>query len=115
VMPFEISIDRPNYPQSPAHVHYSGYTWNQLRPLVSLIMECCESPQKHHSAVYEKYADRRYKRASLFVKGEMEKGFRLPASTPTSSRPSLPMIEAAPGFMPYENQDSYGRMIQIRG
>ncbi|PGH03691.1 G2/mitotic-specific cyclin 3/4 [Blastomyces parvus] len=63
---------------TPAHVYYSNYTYSQLYPLVSLILECCEDPVKHHSAVYEKYSDRRFKRASTFVKGEMMKKFKLP-------------------------------------
>jgi G2/mitotic-specific cyclin 3/4 len=79
-----------NISQSPAHVYYSGYTWTQLRPLVSMILECCESPEKHHSAVFEKYSDRRYKRASTFVQGEVTRGFSLPQSQVT--RPSLPPI-----------------------
>ncbi|KAF2140692.1 uncharacterized protein K452DRAFT_273437 [Aplosporella prunicola CBS 121167] len=64
---------------SPAHVHYSGYTYSQLRPLVSVILECSEQPQKHHAAVYDKYSDKRYKRASLFVETELHKGFQLPS------------------------------------
>lgn len=43
-----------------------------------MLMECCEFPMKHHVAVYEKYTDRRYKRASIFVQNELAKGFRLP-------------------------------------
>jgi len=42
-----------------------------------MMIECCESPQKHHAAVYDKYCDKRYKRASMFVAAEMKKGFRL--------------------------------------
>lgn len=42
------------------------------------MLECSEQPQKHHSAVFEKYADKRYKRASLFVEAEIQKGFQLP-------------------------------------
>lgn len=64
--------------QSLAHVHYSGYTLNQLRQLVSIMLECCENPQKHHAAVYEKYTDKRYKRAAIFVATEISKGFQLP-------------------------------------
>ncbi|KAI9718446.1 MAG: hypothetical protein M1812_004167 [Candelaria pacifica] len=66
---------------SPAHVYYSNYTFSQLRSLLSMMIECCESPQKHHSAVFDKYTDKRYKRASLFVEAEMNKGFQLPASS----------------------------------
>jgi G2/mitotic-specific cyclin 3/4 len=65
--------------QSQAHVHYSGYTLHQLRSLLSVMLECCENPQKHHAAVYDKYTDKRYKRASIFVETELNKGFQLPS------------------------------------
>ncbi|KAL4912270.1 cyclin-like protein [Aspergillus aurantiobrunneus] len=70
---------------SPAHVHYAGYTYSQLYPLVSLMMECCETPRKHHAAIYEKYTDKRFKLASLFAEAEMRKNFRLPEPTKESS------------------------------
>ncbi|KAL1969709.1 hypothetical protein VTN77DRAFT_8262 [Rasamsonia byssochlamydoides] len=70
---------------SPAHVYYSNYTYSQLHPLITLILECCENPQKHHAAIYEKYADRRFKRASLFVEAELAKGFRIPDISKESS------------------------------
>ncbi|KAI5806961.1 cyclin-like protein [Geopyxis carbonaria] len=54
-----------------AHTYYSGYTAAQLEPLVQTLVECCENPKEHHGAVYEKYADRRYKRAALFVENWM--------------------------------------------
>lgn len=60
------------------HIHYSGYTWAQLKPLVAMILDCCRSPQKHHFAVYEKYCDRRFKKSSIFVENELAKGFALP-------------------------------------
>ncbi|DAA73137.1 TPA_exp: Uncharacterized protein A8136_5062 [Trichophyton benhamiae CBS 112371] len=63
---------------TPAHVFYSGYTFGQLYQLIGLILECCEAPQQHHLAIYEKYADRRFKRASIFVENEMLNGYRLP-------------------------------------
>ncbi|KAF9881964.1 g2 mitotic-specific cyclin cdc13 [Colletotrichum karsti] len=63
---------------TPAHVHYSGYTWGQLKNLVSMILECCHSPHKHHLAVFEKYSDKRYKRAAEYVQTELKKGFTLP-------------------------------------
>ncbi|KAK2009343.1 cyclin domain-containing protein [Colletotrichum eremochloae] len=63
---------------TPAHVHYSGYTWGQLRNLVTMILECCHSPHKHHLAVFEKYSDKRYKRAAEYVQTEISKGFTLP-------------------------------------
>jgi G2/mitotic-specific cyclin 3/4 len=69
---------------SPAHVYYSNYTYSQLRQLLAAILECCEEPQKHHSAVFDKYMDKRYKRASTFVATEMQKGFSLPGMPRTS-------------------------------
>lgn len=41
------------------------------------MVECCVSPQRHHSAIFEKYSDRRYKRASSFVEKEMRHGFQV--------------------------------------
>ncbi|CAD6443811.1 2cd503ec-0659-4498-9648-c2302a1a5d74 [Sclerotinia trifoliorum] len=73
---------------SPAHVYYSGYTWNQLKPLVSLVIECCENARKHHAAVFEKYSDRRYKRASTYVEDQMIKGFQIPGIV--RRQPSIP-------------------------
>ncbi|KAF2772961.1 hypothetical protein EJ03DRAFT_241676, partial [Teratosphaeria nubilosa] len=63
---------------SPAHTFFSNYTYSQLRQLLSAMLECCEDPRKHHAAVFEKYTDKRYKRASTFVAGEMQRGFSLP-------------------------------------
>ncbi|KAH0564982.1 hypothetical protein GP486_001630 [Trichoglossum hirsutum] len=72
---------------SPAHIYYSDYTYSQLHPLVSMMLECCEFPRKHHQAVFEKYCDRRYKRAALFVEGEMGKGFTIPHISPPHETP----------------------------
>lgn len=69
---------------SAAHIHYSGYTYSQLLPLVSVLLECCENPGGHHAFIFEKYADKRYKRASLFVQAEMQY-FRLPQVSRDSS------------------------------
>jgi G2/mitotic-specific cyclin 3/4 len=52
---------------SRAHVYFSGYTQVQLQPCVEAILECCKDPLQHHKAIYEKYADRKYKKASIFV------------------------------------------------
>ncbi|KAL7797527.1 cyclin-like protein [Trichoderma ceciliae] len=65
------------------HVHYSGYTWSQLRSLVTMMIECCENPLKHHGAVYEKYREKRFKEASVQVQHALDAGFTLPHhSTP---------------------------------
>jgi G2/mitotic-specific cyclin 3/4 len=60
------------------HAHFSGYTYLQISDLLKVILECCENPRKHHSAVFEKYADKRYKRASTYVETQMLRGFALP-------------------------------------
>lgn len=60
-----------------AHTHYSGYTLAQLKPLVSLIFECCSDQVMHHWAVYDKYQGARFKHVSVFVRSEISKGFRL--------------------------------------
>lgn len=46
-------------------------------PVMTTMMECCEDPQRHHQAIFEKYSDRRFKRASLFVETEFRQGFTL--------------------------------------
>ncbi|MCJ1394852.1 hypothetical protein MMC18_008891 [Xylographa bjoerkii] len=62
---------------SPSHVYYSNYTYSQLHSLVKLMFECCENPLKHHSAIYDKYLDKRYKKASQFVENELRRGFQV--------------------------------------
>lgn len=42
------------------------------------MMDCCENPRRHHAAIFEKYADRRFKRASVFVENELATDFALP-------------------------------------
>lgn len=70
---------------TPAHVYYSNYTYSQLRHLLAVMVECCEDPLKHHAAVFDKYQDKRYKRASHFVQTEMRNGFSLPKSRGSSA------------------------------
>lgn len=67
------------------HVHFSGYTYAQLRQLLQTMLECCEAPRKHHTAVFEKYADKRFKRASTYVEAQMARGFSLPKASRASS------------------------------
>ncbi|KAK0719830.1 cyclin-like protein [Lasiosphaeris hirsuta] len=69
---------------TPAHVHYSGYTISQLKPLIMMIHECCLDARKHHGAVFDKYSSPKYKRASTYVEAEVNKGFKLalPSITP---------------------------------
>lgn len=65
-------------PQSLDHVHYSGYTYAQVKPLVGMMLDCCRIARKHHGAVFEKYSDKRYKRSASYVQTELAKGFQLP-------------------------------------
>ena len=78
-------------PQSPAHVYYANYTYTQLFSLILLMVECCEDARKHHCAIFDKYTDKRYKRASQFAEAEMKRGFQIEdvASHPTTSYPNL--------------------------
>ena len=78
-------------PQSPAHVYYANYTYTQLFNLILLMVECCEDARKHHCAIFDKYTDKRYKRASQFAEAEMKRGFQIEdaASHPTTSYPNL--------------------------
>ncbi|KAM3066675.1 B-type cyclin, variant 2 [Clarireedia jacksonii] len=104
---------------TPAHVYYSGYTWLQLKPLVALIMECCENARKHHAAVFDKYSDRRYKRASTYVEDQMAKGFSIPGARRRSSIVNNSTDETAYtsiGFDPRLSiEENSQRMIQARG
>ncbi|CAG7981403.1 unnamed protein product [Penicillium salamii] len=63
---------------TPAHAYYSGYLYAQLVPVLETMMDCCENPRRHHAAIFEKYADRRFKRASIFVENELATDFALP-------------------------------------
>ncbi|KAJ5782555.1 hypothetical protein N7457_004329 [Penicillium paradoxum] len=63
---------------TPAHAFYSGYLYAQLIPVLTTMMECCENPRRHHAAIFEKYSDRRFKRAALFVEAELATDFALP-------------------------------------
>ncbi|KAJ6184105.1 hypothetical protein N7519_005406 [Penicillium mononematosum] len=63
---------------TPAHAFYSGYLYSQLIPVLTTLMECCENPRRHHAAIFEKYSDRRFKRASMFVESELASDFVLP-------------------------------------
>ncbi|KAK8136390.1 Cyclin [Apiospora sp. TS-2023a] len=71
---------------TPDHVYYSGYTFNQMKPIVAMMLDCCRIATRHHAAVFEKYSDKRYKRAATYVHNEIRNGFVLPflATTPLS-------------------------------
>jgi len=70
------------------------------------MLECCEDPHRHHAAVFEKYSDRKYKRAALFVQTELVKGFALPPSN--AYRLSLPALDEVAAHMPFEVPNECG-------
>ncbi|KXX76529.1 G2/mitotic-specific cyclin-4 [Madurella mycetomatis] len=71
---------------TPAHVHYSGYTLSQLKPLIQTIFECCHDPRKHHGAVFEKYSSPKYKQSATFVEDKITSGVTLSQLYAASSR-----------------------------
>jgi Cyclin, N-terminal domain/Cyclin, C-terminal domain len=88
---------------TPHHVYYSNYTYLQLHPLLQMLLHCVENPLKHHAAVYEKYADKRYKRASSYVQIELQRGFVLPDPPMSSTRNVVDDIVAPYATTPYYN------------
>ena len=67
------------------------------------MVDCCRNPQQHHQVVFDKYSDRRYKRASEFVQTEMDKGYVLPGHQHSYVRPAMlpapPQAAIAPRFI----------------
>ncbi|KAI0570120.1 G2/mitotic-specific cyclin 3 [Pyrenophora tritici-repentis] len=71
---------------SPILARYSGYTLPQLRPLVSVILDCCEDPPMDLAFIYElysrkdseRYLNGNYKRALEFVQKKVLDQFCLP-------------------------------------
>jgi hypothetical protein len=43
-----------------------------------MMTECCEHPKLHHQAIFEKYAEKRFKEASTIVQQALDAGFTLP-------------------------------------
>ncbi|KAG8421796.1 B-type cyclin [Metarhizium acridum] len=85
-----------------AHVHYSGYTWAQLKPLVTMMIECCEQPALLHSAVYEKYQEKRFKEAATVVQHALDAGFTLPHHS-APIRPVRGQTDDLSDMLPYSN------------
>ncbi|KAF1730852.1 G2/mitotic-specific cyclin-3 [Beauveria bassiana D1-5] len=92
-----------------AHVYFSGYTWSQLKPLVTMLIECCEHPRLHHAAVYEKYREKRFKEAATLVQLALDRGFTLPQHTapmrafksqPVQSHDTMEHLQYTSGFIP---------------
>ncbi|KAI0377975.1 cyclin-like protein [Hypomontagnella monticulosa] len=62
---------------TPEHVHYSGYTFSQLKSLVGTLLDCCRIAPQHHRAVFEKYTSKNFKCVSTFVQDQIANGFKL--------------------------------------
>ncbi len=79
------------------------------------MLECCQNPKMHHAAIYQKYADRRYKKASLFVEDEIHKGFTLPFQQPQQAPFRLSvhsLLDDNSGSIPMASRD-LGLLIPI--
>ncbi|KNC22232.1 hypothetical protein FF38_04554 [Lucilia cuprina] len=49
------------------HIYFSNYTEDQLESGVKAVREALCDPATHHKAVFDKYAERKFRKASLFV------------------------------------------------
>lgn len=67
---------------TPGHVHYSGYTYHQLKPAIETMVNACRSTRPHHMTVYRKYLDARFSRISEVAQSCLP-GFRMPESQPS--------------------------------
>lgn len=52
---------------TPKHVYFSTYTEDQLRPGAKAVRQTLENPLEHHAAIFEKYSERKFRRAASFV------------------------------------------------
>ncbi|KAL1840216.1 hypothetical protein VTJ49DRAFT_699 [Mycothermus thermophilus] len=77
---------------TPGHVHYSGYTLSQLKPLVQLLFDCCWDPLKHHRAVFEKYATPKYRNVSGLVESRIAHGCTLESLYAEAAERETPLI-----------------------
>ncbi|CAJ2507676.1 Uu.00g088620.m01.CDS01 [Anthostomella pinea] len=98
---------------TPEHVYYSGYTFNQLKPLVAMMLDCCRIARKHHGAIFEKYSDKRYKRASAYVETQLAKGFSLNFAHPVAY--NIPVDWFKPAQQPYSAPQGLKMPIPIQG
>ena len=48
-----------------------------------MLLDCCQVPDQHHSGIFEKYNDKRFKYCSDYVQDEIKTGFELPGHQPT--------------------------------
>ncbi|KAF3914896.1 Cyclin-A2-1 [Dactylellina cionopaga] len=67
------------------HIHYSGYTSEQLRPAVEVLIEMMGVPSVHHPATFSKYSDKKFKRVAAFVEKWMVAQFQSMPPSPTNA------------------------------
>lgn len=58
-----------------------------------MMLECCDKPQDHHAVIYEKYADKKFKEASLLVQQSLHNGFTLPRQDKSTRLVTTPHFE----------------------
>ncbi|OCK74663.1 hypothetical protein K432DRAFT_310291 [Lepidopterella palustris CBS 459.81] len=56
---------------SPNFIQTSGYKYEQLYPIMNLMMECCKNPYSHYLAVFKKYSRRENIEVALLVKQKL--------------------------------------------
>lgn len=78
-----------------------------------MMIECCDRPRAHHSAVYEKYKDGRFKEASTIVQRALDAGFMLPhhAMPIRTLKVRSAAVEDGPEHVPYSN----GLLVSTEG
>lgn len=69
-----------------SHVHYSGYVYDQLKPLITTMLECCRNPRVHHPAIFDKYTQQKFKCSSIFAERQLLGGFTLNTRYPVPQR-----------------------------
>ncbi|ODV84571.1 hypothetical protein CANARDRAFT_200950 [[Candida] arabinofermentans NRRL YB-2248] len=57
---------------SQLHIYYTGYTKNQLLPLVEVLEDCCLNSDIHHPAVFKKYSTNRFSSSSIYVRDYLQ-------------------------------------------
>lgn len=62
-----------------------------------MMIECCENPDEHHQAIFDKYAEKKFKEASILVQRALDAGFTLPhQNRPVRAAPEPFFFEDAP-------------------
>lgn len=49
------------------HIYYSGYTEEQLIPLMNIFKECCNDYKVHHMILFSKYSDKKFFYCAKYV------------------------------------------------